>query len=349
MAVSLQTLGWNSWFAERLAALGTLPGAAPARVAVDYNYLYRLYAPEGEVDATVAGRLRHRAANRAGLPVVGDWVVMVRRPGEDKATIRTVLPRRTRFSRRAAGDPTTEQIVAANIDIVFLVTGLDANFNLRRIERYLVLARESGARPVVLLTKADVCDDVASCVREVQGLAAEVAVHAVSAKTAHGLDEVRPYLEPGVTTALLGSSGVGKSTLINTLAGADICRTRDVRATDSRGRHTTTNRELIVLPEGGMIIDTPGMRELQLWDVTGALADTFDDVEALALRCHFTDCRHVNEPRCAVLQAIADGRLEPDRLESYQKLQVELEDLAEQQERRAQIDERRQRRTIRKR
>ncbi len=343
MPVSLDDLGWNAWFADHLAALAVGPDAVPARVTIDYNYLYRLYAAEGEIDARVAGRLKHRATNRTGMPVVGDWVVIVRQPGEDKATIRTVLPRKTRFSRRAAGDLTVEQVVAANIDVVFLVTGLDANFNLRRIERYLVLARESGARPVILLTKSDLADDAADDVQQVQALAADVPVHAISVRTPHGVDAVRQYLARGVTTALLGSSGVGKSTLINTLAGSDILRTGEVRLTDSRGRHTTSNRELILLPGGGMIIDTPGMRELQLWDVSGGLTDTFDDVEALAARCHFTTCRHVDEPRCAVLHAIAEGRLDPDRLDSYQKLQAELRDLATRRERRLQIAQKRRR------
>jgi ribosome biogenesis GTPase len=246
-----------------------------------------------------------------------------------------VLPRRSAFTRRAAGDVTGEQVVAANVDVVFVVMGLDADFNVRRLERYLLMARESGAAPVILLTKPDLADDVPARVLEVAALAGNLPVHVLQPRSGEGIDLVRAHLAPGRTAALLGSSGVGKSTIINRLLGADVRRTREVRPSDSRGRHTTMHRELVVLPDGGLIVDTPGMRELQLWDVTDSVRETFDDIEALAAHCHFTDCRHRDEPRCAVKAAVADGTVARERLDSYLKLQDELTELAKQQEERA--------------
>jgi ribosome biogenesis GTPase len=272
---------------------------------------------------------------------VGDWVVVRKRPDESRGAIVAVLPRRSWFSRRMAGQVTDEQVVAANVDVVFIVMALDHDFSLRRLERYLLLARESGAAPVVLLTKPDVCADVPARVAEVTALTGDVPVHVVSPKLNEGLEHVARHLPPGKTGALLGSSGVGKSTIINRLVGRDVQRTRDIRESDSKGRHTTTHRELVFLPNGGFVIDTPGMRELQLWDVSEAMSETFDDLEALASDCRFTDCRHRDEPRCAVKAAVEDGRLSAARLASYLKLQDELGHLARQQDQRAQIEEKR--------
>jgi ribosome biogenesis GTPase len=337
----LTELGWDDAFATAFEALQPGADAKPARVAIEFNYLYRVWTARGELEATASGRLKHRAASRSELPAVGDWVAVRTRPGQERGAIIAVLPRRSAFSRKMAGTVTDEQVVAANVDIVFIVMGLDADFNLRRLERYLLLARESGAAPVVLLTKPDLCADVPGRVAEAASVAGATPVHVASPKRNTGLEHVTAYLTPGRTGALLGSSGVGKSTIINRLMGEDVRKTREVRAADSRGRHTTSHRELIVLPNGGLIIDTPGMRELQLWDVSEAVRETFDDVEALAAGCHFTDCRHRDEPRCAVKAAVADGRLDPRRLESYHKLQVELAELARQQEERAQREQRR--------
>jgi ribosome biogenesis GTPase len=218
---------------------------------------------------------------------------------------------------------------------------LDADFSVRRLERYLLLARESGAAPVILLTKPDVCDDVAARVTDVVVMAGDVPVHVVSPKHNEGLEHVSAHLTKGRTAVLLGSSGVGKSTIINRLAGMNVQKTKAVREADSKGRHTTTHRELVVLPDGGLIIDTPGMRELQLWDVGDAVRETFDDIEALAGGCHFSDCRHRGEPRCAVAAAAKEARVAPGRLESYLKLQDELEHLSRQQDERAQLEEKR--------
>jgi ribosome biogenesis GTPase len=307
-------------------------------VVIEFNHIYRLATDGGELEATLAGRLKHRAASRSELPAVGDWVAVRKRDAEDRGAIVALLPRRSRFSRRMAGNVTDEQVVAANVDTTFIVMGLDADFNLRRLERYLLLARESGSAPVILLTKPDLGADVPARVADVRALAGDLPVHVLSPKFNQGIEHVAAYLAPGRTGALLGSSGVGKSTIINRLIGEDVRKTRDVREADQRGRHTTTNRELVTLPNGGLIIDTPGMRELQLWDVNEAVRETFDDIEALAPGCHFTDCRHRGEPRCAVKAAVAEGRVPPERLESYLKLRDELAELTRQQEEKAMLD-----------
>ena len=337
----LTGLGWDDAFAAAFEALRPGPHVEPARVAIEFNYLYRVWTRAGELEAAISGRLKHQASSRSELPAVGDWVAVRRRSDLDRGAIVAVLPRRSAFSRRMAGAVTGEQVVAANVDVVFIVMGLDPDFNLRRLERYLLLARESGAAPVVLLAKPDLSDAVPAQTAAAAAVAGATPVHVVNPKRNQGLNQVTAYLTPGRTGALLGSSGVGKTTIINRVIGEDVRRTRDVREADSRGRHTTTNRELIVLPNGGLIIDTPGMRELQLWDVGEAVRETFDDVEALAEGCHFTDCRHRDEPRCAVKAAVEDGRLDASRLESYHKLQDELVALARQQEERARREQKR--------
>ncbi len=333
--------GWNDTFARAFESWAAKPDVEPARVAIEFNHIYRVWTKEAEQEATVSGRLKHEAASKSELPVVGDWVVLRRRRADDRATIVAVLPRRSWFSRKAAGTLTHEQIVAANVDVVFIVMALDANFNLRRLERYLLLARESGASPVILLTKPDLSDEVPAQVAAVRSVAGVLPAHVVNPRRNEGLEAVAACLTIGRTGALLGSSGVGKSTIINRLVGGDVQKTSEVRATDSKGRHTTMHRELVVLPSGGLIIDTPGMRELQLWDVGDAVRETFDDIETLAEGCHFTDCRHCDEPRCAVKAASADGRLAPGRLESYLRLQGEIASLARQQDERAQLEDNR--------
>jgi ribosome biogenesis GTPase len=245
--------------------------------------------------------------------------------------IEAILPRRSRFSRKVAGAETEEQVVAANVDVVFLVSGLDEELNLRRIERYLVVARESGAAPVILLNKADLAADPAGHAREVAVAAGDVPVLAISSRTGAGFERLGEYLQPGRTVALLGSSGVGKSSIVNRIVGRDLLPTREVRVHDSRGRHASTTRQLVVLPAGGIVIDTPGMRELQLWDAAGAVPAAFDDVEEIAAGCRFRDCRHAQEPGCAVKEAVAEGRLPAERLANYQKLVEELRRLEQRQ------------------
>jgi ribosome biogenesis GTPase len=343
---SLEALGWAEPFERALVALGE-PDLIPGRVSLEHQHIYRVLTERGEHLARAAGRLRHQASAPVQYPVVGDWVALRVRPGEARATIVYLLPRRSRFSRKVAGEVTREQVVAANIDVVFLATGLDDDFNLRRIERYLVTAWESGAQPVVLLTKADLAGDLAARVQEVAGVALDAPVHPTSARTGLGLDVIAGYLAPGRTVAFLGSSGVGKSTLINLLAGRDVQRTAEV-GPGSRGRHTTTQRELVVLPGGGLVIDTPGLREIQLWEAGGSLGAAFADIEGLASACRFGDCRHDTEPRCAVRQAVTEGRLPADRLAHFLKLRREADHVAAKQNQLAQIETKRKWKVIHK-
>lgn len=329
--MALIDVGWHAGLDAPFAPFAAA-GFELARVAVAYGATFRVYTADGDELADLAGRLRHEATGRRDLPAVGDWVAVKRTTIEGgRATIQGVLPRKSLFSRKAAGDETTEQILAANVDTAFLITGLDGDFNVRRIERYLVMTWESGAAPVVVLNKADLADDLDARLDEVRAVALGVPVHPISARQQTGLDELDHYLQPGQTIAVLGSSGVGKSTLINRFLGEERLRTREVREGDDRGRHTTTHRELVRLPGGALLIDTPGMRELQLWSSDTGVVEAFDDIAAIGEDCHFADCVHEHEPRCAVKQAVAEGRLDAARLESYHKLRRELSWLATRQ------------------
>lgn len=335
---TLETLGWDGGWTRQFAPFLEL-GFKPARVTCEYREAYDIAGESGELRSEISGRFRHEHPVHTEWPAVGDWVAMTPRPEEGTATIHAVLPRRTLFSRKAAGDRTEEQVVAANVDVAFLVTGLDGDFNVRRIERYLTVAWDSGARPVVVLNKADVCADSAGPVSEVENIAFGTPVIALSAATGQGLEALRALLTPGITGAFLGSSGVGKSSLVNALMGKARQSTRVVRTDDSRGRHTTTNRELIPIPGAGLIIDTPGMRELQLWADDDGLETAFPDVEAFASRCRFADCTHTGEPGCAVQAALEDGTLKPDRFRSYTKLQREVQYQALRQDQSARLIE----------
>jgi ribosome biogenesis GTPase len=329
--MNLADLGWNSDLQRHLAPFAA-DGLAAARVAREEKGAYVVLAEQEELTAEICGKLRHEAQSRGDLPAVGDWVAVSARPEEGKATIRAVLPRKSRFVRKVRGGRTEEQVIAANMDTVFLVNGLDADFNVRRIERYLTLSWESGAQPVIVLSKADLCDDVAGRMAEAESSAMGTPVHAVSAVRRDGLEVLQKYLTTGRTAVFLGSSGVGKSTLINALLGDERLKTAPVRESDGRGRHTTTRRELIPLPGGGLVIDTPGLRELQLWADGEAVGRTFEDIEALATQCRFRDCAHGSEPGCAVRAALESGELDAGRWRSYVKLQRELRHLAHRQD-----------------
>ena len=307
-AFDLCGLGWNDELAASLEA-----NQIPGRVAAQHRGAFTVFTEQGELRARLPGRLLHEGFSVA----VGDWV------GLDDGLIRSVLPRRSAFHRAAAGFETVRQVVAANVDVVFVVASLAGELNLRRVERFLTVAWESGAAPVVVLTKLDLCDDPSELIFGVKAVALGAEVVAVSAVTGEGFDALERHLLPARTAALLGYSGVGKSTIVNRLAGREVLRTREVGEGDE-GRHTTTHRELVILPSGALVIDTPGMRELQLWDGDEGMESSFADVEELAVDCRFSDCSHTREPDCAVLRAVDDGALTLDRLRSYRKLEREL-------------------------
>ncbi len=343
--MDIAALGWEPYFEHQFADYEK-EGLVPARVALEHKSAYMVFCEFGELSASVSGKLRYEAGGAFDLPSVGDWVAVTPMVNEGKTVICARLPRKSSFSRKVKGEATEEQIVAANIDNLLIVSGLDNDFSIRRIERYLTLAWDSGATPAVVLNKQDICSDIDARIAEVEAVAFGTPIHPVSAIENRGLDQLQPYIGPGKTAALVGSSGVGKSTIINSLVGEERQFTKDVRAGDDRGRHATTTRELILLDTGGMIIDNPGMRELQLWADEDSLAASFGDVEELAANCRFRDCSHSGDPGCAVQTAIDNGDLDPARFQSYLKLQKELRHLATRQDRHAREEERQKWRKI---
>ncbi len=342
--ITRESLGWNKHFADVFKAFEGRD-LIPGRVALQHRTHYSVLSEIGELRSEVTGKMEYLASGPQDLPAVGDWVVLHPRPEESAATIVELLPRKTKFSRKVAGRKSEEQVVAANVDVVFIVSGLDHDFNPRRIERYLVLARQSGADAVVLLNKADLRDDSEKIRKEITAIAGNIPVVMTSALRDEGLEVIATSLQNGRTGALLGSSGVGKTTIINHLLGSDR-KTAEVRENDSRGRHTTTVRELIQLPSGGLLIDTPGMRELQLWGDMESVNETFEDIEALEQKCKFRDCSHDTEPGCEVRAALEQGTLTPERYESYLKL---LRELAYQNRKNNEAEQRKEKERLKKR
>jgi ribosome biogenesis GTPase len=330
VANDLTNLGWDADF-MRAFGVHAEKGWVPGRVVLEHNHVYRVLTEDGEWLAETAGRVKYEATDRQELPAVGDWVAV--RPDErhGRRLIRAILPRRRSFSRKVAGRTTREQVLAANVDTAFLVAGLDAPLKPRSVERYLALARQSGGNAVLVLNKADSCDALVETRGRALALAGPTPVETVSAKTGEGLDRLRAWLRFGQTVVLLGPSGAGKSTLINRLVGEEQLPTGDVRARDARGRHTSVHRHLLVVPGGGVLIDTPGLRELGLWDAREAVGDTFADIAVLAAECRFRDCRHDREPGCAVRLAVERGAFDATRLDGFLRLEGERAALTDRQ------------------
>lgn len=320
MNSNLLNYGLTQEFIDKASLYG---GLFLGRVTQQHRGMYKVVSEESELDAVVSGKFAHESEDSTEFPTVGDWVMLDRTEGSSgSGVIHNVLPRKTALARMSAGASQTGQMIAANIDTIFLCMSLNDDFNLRRMERYLTMAWDSMAMPVIVLTKADLCDDLSAKLSELAEISFGVEVLVSSAEDESGYKQVESFIEKGKTVAFIGSSGVGKSTLINKLVGEEVLATSSIREDDSKGRHTTTHRQLLVLPSGGIVIDTPGMRELQIY--TGNISKTFEDIEEIAANCRFADCSHNTEPGCAVKQAISDGSLSPERFESYLKLQREV-------------------------
>jgi ribosome biogenesis GTPase len=333
--MDLTKLGWNVDLDQQFAPYHA-KGLIPARVAVEDKHFFRVWTADAELLAQVTGKCFHEAhRSNSKLPKVGDWVALKLVPNEEKAMIQVILPRRTQLCRKLTSHGGTQHILATNIDTAFLVAAADSSFDAVRLQQMLVITQESGARPVVLLNKIDLCDDLDARLAEAARVAGGALVLAACARTGRGMKKVAELIKPGDTAVFIGTSGVGKSSLINRLYGEDIQATVEVRANDAKGRHTTAWREMIFLPNGGVVIDTPGMREFHIWIASEGSKQVFPEIDALAARCHFRDCTHTNEKSCAVLEALAAGTLPPERYHSFLRLQLELRYLSQAEKRAA--------------
>ncbi len=331
--MGLTKLGWNAERDEQFTP-HRAKGLVPARVAVEDKHFYRIWTVDAELTAQIIGKLMHEArGDHSKLPKVGDWVAIKLVPNEEKAMIQAILPRRTQLSRKMTGRDAAEQILATNIETIFLVAAADSTFNAARLERMLVMAHDSGARPVVILNKIDLCDDLDIKLAEAERVAGDALVLAVCALTGRGVKKLAALIKPSDTVVFIGTSGVGKSSLINRLYGEELQATVEVREQDAKGRHTTSWREMIFLPKGGVVIDTPGMREFHIWAAGEGAKETFPEIEVLAAGCHFRDCTHTKETDCAVFAALTAGRLPRERYDSFVKLQREISYLREAEKR----------------
>jgi ribosome biogenesis GTPase len=328
--MDLKQLGFNAFFQKHFEQCQQT-NISVGRISAEYKESYRIFSEYGELLAIISGKFRNNCNNREDFPAVGDWVLFQRIENENKAIIQVILQRKSKFSRKVAGNETQEQVIASNVDFAFIVCALNYDFNPRRIERYLSLVWQSGATPVIILSKADLCQDVEEKIAEVEKIAFAVDIHVINNISKEGIIALNKYFYNNQTVVLLGSSGVGKSTMINNLAKADIMKVNELRNNIDKGRHTTTHKQMIILPDGGMIIDTPGIRELQLWDAQEGISHTFNDIEELSQYCKFNNCLHNNEPGCAVQKAIKEGLLESKRLENYLKVIKEQEYLTSRQ------------------
>lgn len=331
--LNLEKWGWNEDVASAFEPYSQQQ-LIPGRVALEYNKFFKVVTEDGDILAEISGKLKHNASSRADLPAVGDWVAVKVYTDDSSPMIQAILPRFSKFTRKTKGTKTEEQVVAANINILFLVSSLNQDLSARRLERYLAVAVAGGANPVIILTKSDLCasqDEIDKKIKDIRDSAHEIPIHAISSKNQNGIASLTQYISEGKTVALVGSSGVGKSTLVNILLGYDRQKIIEIRGSDETGQHATRHRELILLPGGGLLLDTPGMRELQLWDAESGMETTFEDIEELTLQCAFGNCRHQTEPRCAIKAAIEDGSLALERFQNYLKLQEELKLLAKRQ------------------
>lgn len=344
--MDLKTLGWDL-YKESLQE--NIEEKDVARVAVENRGGYLLYAEAGELEGIVQGKFMRNVKLESDYPKVGDWVMIQKLPGEAKAIVKAVLPRKTKISRKRAGEDIAEQIISANVDLAFIVQGLDGDFNVGRIERYVAMAKEGGCEPIILLNKCDLIADAEAKLAEVEKEITGVKIFLVSAKNKSGIEEIQKLITVGVSVVFVGSSGAGKSTLVNALLGTDRQKTDETRLDDSKGRHTTTKRELIVLPAGGALIDTPGMRELGLWASESSLDEAFEDIEAFTSKCKFNDCDHQFDKGCAVVGALANGLITNERYQRYLKLKKSLDPLSAKKQASVDQAQKRSQRTVIKR